>query len=68
MDSGRSFAASDIGSGCGEYFLRGVGMVTVSGRHVSSGVSDRLTHNRETMEVTLVNLARAARAAGAPGR
>jgi len=35
---------------------------------VSSGVSDRLTHNRETMEVTLVNLARAARAAGAPGR
>jgi hypothetical protein len=31
---------------------------------VASGVSDRLTHNRETMEVTLGNLARAARAAG----
>ena len=28
---------------------------------VASGVSDRLTHNRETMEVTLGNLARAAR-------
>jgi hypothetical protein len=38
--NGRSFVAADIGSGCGEYFLRGVGMVTVSGRHVSSGVSD----------------------------
>jgi hypothetical protein len=35
---------------------------------VSSGVSDRLTHNRETMQVTLGNLARAARATGAPGR
>ena len=35
---------------------------------VSSGVSDRLTHNRDTMEVTLGNLARAARAAGATGR
>ena len=32
---------------------------------VSSGVSDRLTHNRDTMEVTLGNLARAVRAAGA---
>jgi len=31
---------------------------------VASGVSNRLTHNRETMEVTLGNLARAARAAG----
>jgi len=31
---------------------------------VSSGVSNRLTHNRETMEVTLANLARAAHAAG----
>jgi hypothetical protein len=29
---------------------------------VSSGVSDRLTHNRESMQVTLGNLARAARA------
>jgi hypothetical protein len=35
---------------------------------VSSGVSDRLAHNRETMEVTLGNLARAARAGGATGR
>ena len=35
---------------------------------VSSGVSDRLTHNRETMQVTLGNLARAARATGASGR
>jgi hypothetical protein len=34
---------------------------------VASGVSDRLTHNRETMEVTLANLARAARAAGPRG-
>src|SRR5690349_21171083 len=34
---------------------------------VSSGVSDRLSHNRDTMQVTLGNLARAARAAGAPG-
>jgi hypothetical protein len=38
--NGRSFVASDIGSGCGAYFLRGVGMVTVGGRHVSAGVSD----------------------------
>jgi hypothetical protein len=35
---------------------------------VSSGVSNRLAHNRETMEVTLQNLARAARATGASGR
>jgi hypothetical protein len=38
--NGISFEASDIGSGCGDYFLRGVGLVTVKGVHVSAGVSD----------------------------
>ena len=33
---------------------------------ISSGVTDRLTHNRESMEVTLSNLARAARATHRP--
>jgi ribosome-associated toxin RatA of RatAB toxin-antitoxin module len=36
--------------------------------YVASGVADRAERNRENMEITLTNLARAARATGASGR
>jgi hypothetical protein len=35
---------------------------------VTSGIADRAERNRENMEITLTNLARSARAAGASGR